>query len=230
MYKVNLRQLTITNLWPNISSNKILTIRNSLASNWVTIPIEKGNYTIAELTTYLNSQCMAIPNNPPFDIPFGVTFDSTTYHFVFSSSVDIRSDTDCLDLLGINIPITAFLPITESLIPVKLSGPTDLHVTTSLSLYTIPPSGRIAKVPVSVPFGHTLHYVDDSGSQPSLCSEHHIQRIQIHIQGNNNQELDGYEEFTWGVALSLEAIPNPSFVSAQSIERPIEREDNIVIE
>lgn len=116
------------------------------------------------------------------------------------------------------------------MIPIDILGPTDLHINTSLSLYTIPPSGRLCKVPVTVGYGETLNYFDESGSQPSLCSEQHIQRLQIHIQDNNNEELDGYEEFNWGVVLSMEAIPNPGFSSAERIDRPSEEESQIIIE
>ena len=227
---MNLRQLTITNLWPNIKSDQTLIIRDSLASQWTTITIDKGNYTLSEITSYLHSQFQAIPNNPPFTIQFGVTL-SKDNRFIFSSSVDIRDDTTCLDLLGIpQNYFTNFLPITESIIPVKLYGPTDLSVNSSLSLYTIPPSQRLCKVPVSAAFGDVMHYFDESGSQPNLCSEHHIQRLQIHIQDSNNQEIEGYEEFPWTLVLSLEAIPNPGFTSAERIDRPTEEEGNIIIE
>lgn len=182
------------------------------------------------MTSYLNTEFLAIVNNPPFTIPFGITYDDKTSHFIFSTSVDIRDDTSCLDLLGIPSDyFTVFIPVTESIIPVNLNGPTELYVSTSLSLYTIPPSQMICKVPVTASYGNVVYYFDD-GVQPSLCSEHHIQRLQIYIRDQDLNDIDGYDDFPWTAVISIEAIPNPGFSSAERIDRPNEEDSNIVIE
>lgn len=208
VYKINLRNLNIFHTWPSVKENKVITIFEAASPNVGTsFEIPAGNWNACSLANYMNTLFEAET------MMVRMSYDSGRLGFHFTIPIDIVEPTNCLELFGYpTTPVALVLNTTMSQQPVRMSGPTRLHVNSSLPLYTIPPSGRLGTVPVDVGYGEMLSYFDESDADPVLCSEQHLRTIRIHLTDENNEELTAYENISWGVVLALTPEPNPGFV------------------
>jgi len=89
-----------------------------------------------------------------------------------------------------------------------LAGVTRIHVETNLPLYTLPQSGRLASVPVTVSYGDFLAFTDYDGNHATLCTTHDINNIEIRLTDQDGTDLSGYDELPWGVTIELEPFIN----------------------
>lgn len=208
-YQVNLRNLNIFHTWRSVTSPRTLHLQSSEDPNpEATITIPSGDWNAQSLASYLTEQLEAA------NVPVVVEYDSGILGFHFTPAVYILAPTDCQDLLGFPDDFMSLIADHHSTIPVRMSGPSRLHINSNLSLFTYPPSGRLATIPVSVNYGELLNYFDESGTQPSLCMDHNIQRIELHITDQDNNELEAYDEIPWGVILSITPVQMEAFSSA----------------
>lgn len=178
----------------------------------ITITIPVGNWDAYGLAQFINETCFAA------DIPITIEYDGGRLGYIFSQGVFLVSPTNCQDLLGFPDGFESIIPddsVESSMIPVRMPGPSRIHVQSNLSLYTFPASGRLATVPITVNYGEMLSYFDESGTEPSLCMDHQLNRIEIHLVDQNNEELrECYESIPWGLVLSLTPVTNDGFSSA----------------
>lgn len=93
-----------------------------------------------------------------------------------------------------------------SQIPIRLSGPSCIHVNTDHPIHNIPSSGRLATIGVNVCYGDLLLYFDESGSQVPLLTSHHISRVGIQLTDENNEELECYDDIPWQCVLCVHTI------------------------
>lgn len=213
-YHVNLRNLNIFHTWPSVQSERTLTIASTSDPNTqVVVTIPEGNWDAYGLAEYINEQIVGLD--------LTIEYDAGRLGFLFDPGMHIYDTTDCQDLLG--FPDGYITGNTESVevssIPVRMSGPSRIHVISNLSLYTIPNSGRLATVPVTVEYGELLNYFDESGTQPSLCMDQHLNRIELELTDENGDPLPMNEEIPWGCVLSLDPVPNAGYESAQFFMR-----------
>lgn len=155
-----------------------------------------------------------------------ITYDYAQLRFLFSPAAIIGPGTTNWGIVGFPVPPPLYNLVTESPLPVQLSGPTRIHVNTNLALYTVPPSGRLGTIPVTVNYGELLSYFDESGTEPSLCMEQHIDHLDVQLLDENNNELEGYEEIPWGMIISIVPVINEGFESVPFIQK----EDGTIVQ
>ena len=154
-----------------------------------------------------------------FGVDNELTFDCGTMSIYFKNSVDIDSNTDPEVLTILGLPqITPsgswfYTNISASLQPIKLSGPSCIHVNTDLPLFNIPQSGRLATIGVNVCYGELLLYTDDSASQPPLLTSQYIDTISIQLTDEKGEELECYDEIPWACVLSIDPVENSGYNS-----------------
>lgn len=231
-YEVNLRSLHIFHTWPSVPQDRKLVIaRASQPEDLKTITIPAGDWNALSLAAFLTEKL-----SEAWSEPVSVEYDSGRLGFHFLPNLIIWPETDCQDLLGFPDDYTGvkwgssgvyYESFYLSLIPVRMSGPTRIHVHSNLSLFTLPPSGRLGSVPVNVTYGQMLHYADEARAQPSLCMDHHVSRIELHLTDQDNKELPAtLDQFYWGATLSLTPVPNFGF----SVPTPTETKEVYVEE
>jgi len=111
--------------------------------------------------------------------------------------------------------------ISKSQMPIRLSGPTCIHVNTNLPLFNIPTSGRLATIGVSVNYGELLLYFDESNSQPVLLTSQFLDYIRIQLTDENNEELECYDHLPWQCVISIDPIEGSGYESmTNTLNRP----------
>lgn len=190
--------------------------------------IPKGNWNAYSLAAYMNTLFAAD------GLTTTMTYDSGRLGFLFNYEVKFNDtvpfvDTDCIELFGFPERNTGY--VWASTIPIDISGPSRIHVNSNLSLFTVPQSGRLGTVPVDVDYGELLSYFDESGTEPSLCSDMHLTRLTLHLTDQDNNELEGYDEIPWGAVIAITPIPNDGFEPVgTAIQRPSESDAPISVE
>lgn len=196
---MNLRNLNIFHVWPSVKEDCVIQLSGDI------INVPKGNWDAPGLALYLTQQSALGAGHVT------VTYDYAQLKFLFSPAATIGPLTTNFHIVGFPNPPPLFNFVSESPQPVQLSGPTRIHVNTNLSLYTVPTSGRLGTVPVTVDYGELLSYFDESGTEPSLCMEQHIDHLDIKLTDENNNPLEGYEDVPWGVIISITPVVNEGF-------------------
>lgn len=133
-----------------------------------------------------------------------VDYDYAQLAFLFSPPLPLDPGTTAQSLLG--FPDGYLGTVTQSIIPVKLSGPRTVNIESNLSLHTGPVSGRICSVPITCNYGECLSYLDESGNIPTLIMDHQIYIIALHLLDENGDELECYNEIPWSVCIELQKI------------------------
>jgi hypothetical protein len=226
-YKINLRNLNIFHTWPSVPEEKVLRFLCPTYPDVtpVIVTIPAGNWDAYSLGAYITSESAAQ------GAPVTFTYDSGRLGYLIDPPIRITFNGTAEGLVGFPDGYVTDLGVTESvsLMPIRLSGPSRIHVNTNLSLYTLPSSGRLGTVPVDVNYGELLSYFDNSAGEASLCMDHHLNRIEIHLVDQDNVDLTGFEDIPWGCIISLTATDNEGFASAlDPIIRP--KTDEVVIE
>jgi hypothetical protein len=186
-----------------------------------TVTIARGNWTATSLATYLDTELDSEG--------IAVTYDPTFLGFTFSPGMDIDAGTTAQNILGFPTGFTGSVITSE--IPINLMGPSRIHVNTSLSMYTVPLSGRLATIPISTTYGGYMSYRDLDGQQPMMVTSSDFHSLVITLTDENNVTLEGYEDIPWGVVLSVEVIRDQGYVNpglghgvGQSVMHPIQRQ------
>lgn len=191
------RSLQITHLFPNVKETVIL----DTGTKTVTIPA--GNYEPCQIARYLNDKLY-----PEIQT---VCYDPQSLVFRFCPGINIVGDTTtAASILGFK-PGVDYTNATESVLPVSLSGPRRIVVDTSLQLYNIPISGRLAVFPVLAKYGELIHYDNFASTYYHLCMDHNFQNIRITLRDETGELLGGVEEQPWDILISFEPIDNPGF-------------------
>lgn len=196
-YKINLRGLDICHVWPNVK--KALTLVTPLN----TVTIARGNWTATQLATYLTTALVTEA--------ITVTYDPKILGFTFSPGMDINALTTAQLILG--FPSGFLGSVLTSSIPINLMGPSRIHVNTDLSMLTVPLSGRLASIPISTNYGGFMSYRDLDGQQPMMVTGSGLNSLTITLADENNETLEGYEDISWGIILSLEVIRDQGYVN-----------------
>ena len=211
-FQITLRNLDIDHIWPNVRTNYDLDITNTSTGASLVATIPWGNYTPDTLASTISSLLAAIG--------ITVTFDSKQQLLKFTPSVTINPVlTTAWEIIGLN-PSIPHVAITQADLPPSFKETYRLHLNTNLSLYTIPPSGRLSTVQVSSPFGSRITYFDESGTAPSLDMDHNLSTLEIHIQDQNNNSLfplplTGINDtIFWGAVIAITPIPNDAYEDA----------------
>jgi hypothetical protein len=193
------RSLQIMHLFPNVKEPVTL----NTGSKTVTIPA--GNWNPATIARYLNDQLYP-------DVQM-VCYDDQGKVFRFCPGINIVNEgTTAHAILGFR-PGQDYTLATESVLPVRLFGPTRIIVDTNLQLYNVPISGRLAVLPITKSYGEMLHYDNSASSHSHLCMDHDFQNIRIRLTDENGDLLQAYEEVPWDILISFEPIDNPGFQS-----------------
>lgn len=220
---MNLRNLNIYNTWPSVPEDKTVNIKFNEDGITYQYTIPKGNWNAWSLAAYLNT-LFAVDG-----LTTTMAYDSGRLGFIFTDTVEFVDFTDCIEIFG--FPSTNLGYQWGSTIPIDISGPSRIHVNSNLSLFTVPQSGRLGTVPVNVDYGELLSYFDESGTEPSLCSDMHLTRLTLHLTDQDNNELEGYDEIPWGAVIAITPIPNDGFEAVGSaIQRPSEEDVPINVE
>lgn len=192
-----IRSLQIMHLFPNVKTDMTL----NTGTQTVTIPA--GNYMPGQLANYLNELLISEVDT--------VCYDQQLCIFRFSPSLNLVSDgTTAQSILGFK-PGVDYTGVTESVLPVQLSGPSRIIVETNLQLYNIPISGRLGVFPITKSYGMTLEYNNFSTTHSHLCMDQHFQHIHIRLVDENGDLLQGYDEIPWDILISFEPVDNPGF-------------------
>lgn len=238
-YKINLRSMNMFNVFMTVP--KALTFKyclpgvaysnvSPLTITSVTIPV--GNYTGYTLATLLTN-----------GTTLWVSFDISTTKFKFWSNAamttpkyivplyqDLESYISVWQILGFDpkgfyytTGSTGTTPspgYSISQVPINLTGATQIQLWTNLSVYNIPPNGKLAAIPMSADYGQQMQYQDQLG-QAVLVSNNNIQSIRICLKDEHavpladtylpNTALPGsyeYDNFSppWEIILSLERV------------------------
>jgi len=145
-----------------------------------------------------------------------VSFDCGRLAFLFQYPVDIYPPTSdsTLSVLGFAQPdksAWSISGVTMSTQPIKLSGPSCIHVTTEYPLFNIPVSGRLATIGVNVNYGELLLYFDDSCAQPAFLTSQYLDKLTITLTDENNDELTCYEDLPWSAVISVDPVEDTGF-------------------
>lgn len=223
MFKINLRNLHIFHTWPSVRKELLLVLRNTGGppGTGIAITIPRGNWDAVGLSEFINEQFKA----QPYDNE--ITFHSSLLSFSFKNPIDIAPPTSLqtLRILGIPQPSSTSSWIitnhSQSQIPIKLSGPSCIHVNIDQPLYNIPSSGRLATIGVSVCYGDLLLYFDESGTQPPLLTSQYLSNISIQLTDENNEELECYDDIPWQCVLCIDPVEQSGFNSLETaMKRP----------
>lgn len=196
-HNLMVRSLQILHLFPNVKEAVTL----NTGTKTVTIPA--GNFQPGQIARYLNDQLY-----PEVET---VCYDAYSLSFRFCPGLNIVANgTTAAELLGFK-PGVSYTQVTESVLPVQLSGPRRIIVNTNLQLYNIPISGRLAVFPVTGSYGEVLHYDNFSATYNHLCMDQHFQNIRITLTDEKGEQLAGVDEQPWDILISFEPIDNPGF-------------------
>ena len=169
-----------------------------------------------------------------------VAFDPTDLRYYFSPSIDIIQGTTCQTYLGLPSEFTG--TVEKSIIPANLSVPQSIYVYTDLSAQTIPPSGLLGIVPISVGWGELICYDNTSADTSLLCLDHQIRSIKLRLTNQNGSPLlpnmdpvDGYDINSqypycppWEVGLTIDIIDHPGYGSIdRAVDLAILTENNV---
>lgn len=204
-FKMVLRQLDIFNVWKNIP--EAVTYTNSNPAFTITIPA--GNYSASSLAATINS----LVSTAGYSY-LTVAFDCSSQLFTFSDTDGvpatgwIPAGGTALPYLGFPLGYTSTTGVTTSQFPPNLAGVTRIHVETNLPLFTLPPSGRLASVPVDAGYGEMMSFTDFQGNHCILCTTHDLTNIEIRLTDQNGRKLDGYDEVPWGCVIEFEPFIN----------------------
>lgn len=191
------RSLQILHLFPNVRETVVL----STGTKTVTIP--SGNYDPCQIARYINDQLYPEVQT--------VCYDPQSLVFRFCPGINIvGSTTTAAEILGFK-PGVDYAMVTESVLPVQLSGPRRIIIETDLQLYNIPISGRLAVIPVTVPYGQIIHYNNLASTYNHLCMNQYFQSIRIALVDEKGLPLFGVDEQPWDILISFEPIDNPGF-------------------
>jgi hypothetical protein len=168
-----------------------------------TVVIPAGNYHPGQIARYLSDSLTSEL--------ITVCYDPQSLHFHFTPSIGIvGDDTTAASLLGFKTGVD-YTDVTESVLPVQLSGPRRIIVDTNLQLYNIPISGRLAVFPVTNSYGEMIHYDNFSSTYNHLCMDQHFQHIRVTLRDEKGDLLAGIEEEPWDILISFEPVDNPGF-------------------
>lgn len=192
------RSLQVRHLFPNVPKDVTL---KTTGGNTVVIPA--GNYNPAQIARYLNYKL-----SPEVEC---ICYDPDSLHFHFQPSISIvGAETTAAELLGFKSGVD-YTAVTESVLPVQLSGPRRIVVDTNLQLYNIPISGRLAVFPITASYGDMIHYDNFGSTHSHLCMDQHFQYIRVTLRDETGTPLVGVEEEPWDILISFEPIDNPGF-------------------
>lgn len=157
-----------------------------------------------------------------------VTFDYTDLRFTFTPALEILAGTTAHRHLGL---LTDYVgSVNQSHIPVKLNPPQAIYVSSSLSAATVPPSGLLGTIPITVPFGDLIVYQNESNDSGVLCMDQSLRSIRITLCNENYRDLcpdvdevSGYEinrEYMppWEIILYLTPVQHEGFTGLQRAE------------
>lgn len=195
------RSLQILHLFPNVRETVIL----NTGSQTVTIPA--GNYHPSMIARYLNDQLYPSVQSVCWDADMAV--------FRFCPSINIAPTSTAAPLLGFQQGVS-YTGVTESVLPANVYGPQRIIVDTNLRLFNIPPSGRLAVIPITEKYGQMIHYNNFSSTQSHLCTDHDIQHIEITLRDENGNLLNAYDQAPWDILISFEPMDNPGFQAVKS--------------
>lgn len=189
-------------------------------ANWDAVGL--ANYLNAAMTTHLNNSCAY--DSYTMSIKFGKEVDILQPLLVQIPEVDKplfdeTANKRILSYLGYPTPTLlrpneywAVYNTMGSQIPIKLSGPSCIYVHTNLPLFNVPVSGRLATVGVDGNYGDLLMYHDLPSSQPAFLTAQYIERIQLQLTDENNEELEGYDDIPWSATITIDPVEDSGYV------------------
>lgn len=203
---VTIRSLRIYHLFPSVRTAKTLKTPGR-----PDVDIFTANWDAPTLANYLSAMLEDVR----------VTFDYTDLRFYFDPPLEISEGTTAHRHLGL---ATGFVgEISRSHMPVKLSCPQAVYVYSNLSASTIPPSGLLGTVPITVPFGDLISYQNDSNDNGVMCTDQSLRNIRITLSNENGRDLcpnvdevDNYninDEYmpVWEIILNLEPVKHDGY-------------------
>ena len=240
-YKINLRSMSLFNVFMTVPND--ITFKYCLpGATWdyivptpltiTSISIPAGNYTGYTLATLLTNGTTR-----------WASFDISTSKIKFWSNAAMTTpllivpvytagtvQIDAWQILGFykyyyyhagtgsgTVPA---IGLSQSQVPINLTGATQIQLWTNLSVYNIPGSGRLASIPMSVNYNELLQYEDQSGAQPRLISDGNIQSIRICLKDEHSVPLaDQYLPSAFGPGTYEHDNFSPPWEVVLSIER-----------
>lgn len=181
----------------------------------MTVTIKKGNWDAVNLADHISQALLAVDNM--------VVYDPLRLAFSFSKEVDIYPPIDdpygvknkqILSILGYPTPPTSHWSIYNTMlseIPIKLSGPSCIHINTNLPLFNVPVSGRLATVGVTANYGDLILFQDLPSAQPAYLTSQYFDKLSIQLTDENNEELEGYDDIPWSAVISLDPVEDSGF-------------------
>lgn len=133
-----------------------------------------------------------------------VEYDFAQLAFIFTPSLELSAGTTAQSLLG--FPEGYLGTVTQSTIPVNLSGPRTINVESNLSLFTGPVSGRLASIPITCNYGECLSYLDNNGHITNIVMDHQLHLLALNLIDENGDTLTCFNEIPWSVCLELKKI------------------------
>ena len=133
-----------------------------------------------------------------------VEYDYAQLAFLFSPSLELSAGTTAQSILG--FPEGYLGTVTQSTVPINLSGPRTINVESNLSLFTGPVSGRLASIPITCNYGECLSYLDNNGNIPNLVMDHQMHLLALNLIDENGDTLTCYDEIPWNACIELKKI------------------------
>lgn len=195
---------------------------NALSTSWGNYTLTEGSYTGFTLATHLQTILGSSAT---------VSFDSVSYHFTISVSGSITlydAGSTCFGLLGFTTGTdhASSGGTLESSALVDLSGLTSIDVYTSLLCRNWPSgtsnifSNQLAQIPITVPYGSQLSYLDAAGGYVPIFDQA-IPYVKVTLLNSKTRGEVEMHDQSWTVVLTFQVIEqDPSYQPLRQIILP----------
>jgi hypothetical protein len=180
----------------------------TLATSWGTYTLTPGSYTGYTLATHLQTL---------LGTTITVAFDSTAYHFTFTVAEGnitlYESGSTCFALLGFTSGAdhTSTSGYLESDELVDLSGLTSIDVYSSLLCRNWPSgtnniySNQLAQIPITVPYGSQVCYLDTSGGYVPIFDQS-IPYIRVTLLSSKTRAEVEMHNQNWSMVITFQVM------------------------
>jgi hypothetical protein len=158
-----------------------------------TISIPPGNWNVHDIAEQINYQSNKCG-------PAIGCFDPKTLLFYFDPPLTVLDGSSGLSHIGLPDRAGTY---AKSLFPPDLGGTTQIQVWTNLSVVNLPISRLLATVPVTVPYGELITYLDTSSMLPILLADYQIDHLTIELTDQHGNPIVCYDEVPWSMCLEL---------------------------
>lgn len=163
-----------------------------------TIKVFPGNWDHETLAAYLNSEWSLN------GVDRTITWDPYQLRFIICPAMDLSSLSTINRFLGFPDG-EVFQAYVSEFPPMDLFGIPYINIHTNFTMNNIPVSEYLCSVPIDVPYGQFIFYVNNDNSMSTLVLDPDITNVRVILTDHKGNLLDFHEALEWEAVLALQA-------------------------